>query len=63
MAIKQRDGRCLMGHVAEKFMLGPTSIIICDDKCVSKEEAKEILKDLARRIRPHIVEKNADGTA
>ncbi|GFI31055.1 hypothetical protein IMSAGC013_02449 [Lachnospiraceae bacterium] len=52
-----------MDRVVEKFMLGPTQIIICDDKCVSKEEAEVILKDLARRIKPHIVEKSVDGSA
>ena len=52
-----------MDHVAEKFMLGPTQIIICDDKCVSKEEEEVILKDLARRLKPHIVEKSVDGSA
>lgn len=52
-----------MDHVVEEFMLGPTSIVICDDKCVSKEEAEEILKDLARRIKPYIVEKSINGSA
>lgn len=51
-----------MDHVVEEFMLGPTSIIICDDKCVSKEEAEVILKDLARRIKLHIVEKSIDSS-
>lgn len=41
-------------HVAEHFFMGPTEIVICDDKCVSKEEAEEILVEIARRVRPHL---------
>lgn len=54
-----------MDHVAEHFMLGPTEIIICDDKCVSPEEAQEILKDLARKMRPYVIRQkpNSDETA
>lgn len=49
-----------MEHVAKKFMLGPASVTICDDKCVSAEEAEEILKDLAGRIKPYIVQAARD---
>lgn len=41
-------------HVAEHFFMGPTEIVICDDKCVSKEEAEEILVEIAQRVRPHL---------
>ena len=40
-----------MKHIADQFMMGETEIIICDDQCVCKEEAEEILKDLAQKIK------------
>ena len=40
--------------VVEDFYLGPTHIIIRDDCCVSKEEADEIVRNLSKRIQPHI---------
>ena len=43
--------------IAEHFFLGPTEIVICDDKCVSKEEAEKLLEDLGKRVRPHLEEK------
>ncbi len=43
-----------MDFRTEHFMLGPTEIVICSDKCVSPEEAQEILKDLAKKIRPYV---------
>lgn len=44
--IKRRNNQ-----LTEQFMLEETEIIICDEKCVSKEEAKAILKELAQKIR------------
>lgn len=40
-----------MKHIADQFMMGETEIIICDDQCVCKEEAEEILKDLVQKIK------------
>ena len=40
-----------MKHIADQFMMGETEIIICDDQCVCKDEAEEILKDLAQKIK------------
>lgn len=41
-----------MKHIAMEFTRGATKIVIYDDKCVSEEEAEEILKDMARKIKP-----------
>lgn len=37
--------------MTDQFMLEETKIIICDDQCVSKEDAEEILEDLAKKIK------------
>lgn len=50
-----------MDFRTEHFTLGPTEIVICSDKCVSPEEAQEILKDLARKIGPYISTQSSDS--
>ena len=40
--------------VVRDFYLGPTHVQIDDEYCVSREEAEEILKNLAKKIQKHL---------
>lgn len=46
-----------MEMIASQFMLGSAQITIHDDNCVSREEADEILKDIAKLVQPGLARK------
>lgn len=46
-----------MDMIASQFKLGAAQITIHDDNCVSREEAEEILKNIAKIVQPSLARK------